>query len=71
MQEYHFKTIVGENGTITVKDVPLPQGETVNVTVVTMISKPELRDENPLLGSVIFYDGPFDGVATNDWDATK
>ena len=71
MQEYHFKTIVSENGTIIVKDLPMPPGETVDVTVVAVISKPELWDEYPLLGSVISYNGPFEGVAISDWDATK
>ena len=71
MQDFHIQTTVGENGTITIKDIPLAAGEAVEITVAQAHSNSKMLDEKPLFGTVLAYIDPFEGVAMNEWEAAK
>jgi len=57
--ETRIETIIQQDGTLTLKDLPFPAGETVEV-VVTPKSTPENGGAYPLHGTQIIYTEPFE-----------
>lgn len=69
MQAYRQETIVQQDGSLTLRDLPLQAGEKVEVIVI--VQSPAARSEHPypLRGTPITYADPTEPVAESDWDA--
>jgi hypothetical protein len=63
MQAFRVDTVIGENGSLTVENLPLKTGEAVEVIV--MVKSDADRDDNPypLRGMPVTYIDPFEPVA--------
>ena len=71
MQAHRADTTVSGDGSVTVRGLPFPEGEEVEVIVLPRPRrKAEAAGPAPLRGSVRRYDDPF-GPATSadDWEA--
>jgi len=72
MAAVHLQTVVGADGTLTLRDLPLLAGHVVDVLVRDRASsQKETANRYPLRGTSVEYKNPFDGVADDDWDAIK
>jgi len=71
MKAHHTKAFVEKDGSITVRNVPFPEGEQVEVFVQShekAVTK--TNGKYPLRGSVHRYEQPFDPSAnSSDWGA--
>lgn len=71
MEAHRTKAIVEKDGSITVRGVPFPEGEQVEV-IVRSREGPAAKSNGkyPLRGSVHRYDQPFDPASNaSDWGA--
>ncbi len=78
MNAHKIDTVLSEDGTLTLQDLPFHAGDMVEVIVVkTKTSQPQpappqkpQSDTNlyPLHGTVIRYDDPTEPVALEDWE---
>lgn len=68
MQAYRVETEVQQNGTLTVQNLPLRAGETVEVIILV---RPRLNQtmRYPLRGLPVEYRQPTEPVAQQDWEA--
>lgn len=71
MQEYRVKATIDSDGSLTIKHLPLPVGESVEVIILVQDRSSSLKDSYPLQGKKIIYRDPFDSVAENDWDVIE
>jgi hypothetical protein len=63
------ETTVDEHGEVVLKDLPFEPGQPVEVLVVS--KTPASRAAGSLRDSVLEFHGPFEPVASEDWDALK
>jgi hypothetical protein len=70
MQAYRVETTVQQDGMLTLSNLPLQAGETVEVIILI---RPSALPQNryPLLGLPITYVDPTESVAQADWEATQ
>lgn len=68
MQAYRIEAEVQQNGTLTVKNLPLRAGETVEIIILV---RPPLNQTlpYPLRGLPVEYHQPTEPVAEQDWEA--
>jgi len=71
MDTYRVKTTVSKNRTLTIKDLPFHEGETVEVLVNRRNQKSRYRERYPLRGEPYRYSDPFNSVAEDDWEILK
>lgn len=71
LQTYRVETVVSEQGVLTVRGLPFRKGEKVEVIILSPVRHSAKTTRYPLRGKVIRYDGPFDGVAEDDWDVLR
>ncbi|PSN18730.1 hypothetical protein C7271_11020 [filamentous cyanobacterium CCP5] len=70
MQAYRLKTIVSEDGTVTLQGLPFRPGETVEIIVLeeAKAGAESAAKDAPLQGSVLQYDNPFEPVDAEAWE---
>lgn len=56
MDVHELISVVGKNHSLVLDDLPFLEGQTVKVTVVREVTRPELGSKYPLRGKVIQYD---------------
>lgn len=77
MNAHKVKTILTENGTLTLLGLPFQAGESVEVIILSSQSESEkvsVSSSNvmPLHDSVLSYDEPFEpATASEDWEVLK
>lgn len=71
MQAYKVRGHVGEDGSLTVENLPFPAGEAVEVIVLAEARKRKEQQRYPLRGTVIQYIDPTMPVAEDDWEALR
>ena len=71
MQAYRVETIVVQDGTLTIKGLPLRTGEKIEVIILSSADKAEGVNRYPLQGKPVHYLNPFESVAENDWDVLR
>jgi hypothetical protein len=73
MQAYRTQATIKEGGTLTLKEIPFPAGERVEVIVLTAPASASDRDRRyPLRGMVYRYDDPFEpATSPDDWEANR
>ena len=71
MEAHRTEAVVEKGGSVTVRDVPFPEGEQVEVIVRSRERAHEQTDGgSPLRGSVRRYEQAFDPASDADnWDA--
>jgi hypothetical protein len=71
MQAYRVETTVQQDGTLTLSNLPLHAGETVEVIILVQPPFTMDRQRYPLRGVPVHYVDPTEPVAQEDWDAAK
>jgi hypothetical protein len=71
MQAYCVETILQQDGALTLSNLPLRAGETVEVII--LVRPPALVHLNryPLRGTPLTYVDPTEPVAQADWEAAQ
>ncbi len=79
MNAHRIETILTENGTLTLRDLPFQKGDAIEVIILERRSlrqseAPTSHSESnpyPLRGKVIRYDDPTEPVALEDWEVLQ
>lgn len=69
MNAHRIETVVGNDKTVVLKNLPFSEGERIEVIVL----EKKVENQNPLSlhGTVVRYDVPFEPVAAEDWEISK
>ena len=62
---------MGENGSLTVENLPFAAGEEVEVIVLAEARKARDQKLYPLRGTIIQFIDPTSPVAADDWEALQ
>jgi hypothetical protein len=71
MQAYRVATTLQQDGTLTLSNLPLRAGETVEVIILVSSPVAVDRQQSPLRGVPVQYIDPTEPVAQADWDAAQ
>ena len=71
MSAVHLQTVVGGDGTLTVRGLPSLAGHRVDVLVRDAPRAEAETDKYPLHGRPLRFEKPFDSVAEADWEAGR
>lgn len=71
MQAYRIETTLAQNGTLTLNNLPLQAGESVEVIILVQPAKDPHEQRYPLRGMPIRYTDPTEPVAQGDWEAAQ
>lgn len=63
MQALHLEIICKEDGVITMRDLPIHEGDSFEVVLIPRRSCASLQDRYPMRGEPVEYLGPFDPVS--------
>jgi hypothetical protein len=73
MNAYKVETILSEDGTLILKELPFQAGDAVEVIVLERVKQPERTAANqaenhpdPLRGKVLHYEAPFEPAVPLD-----
>ena len=69
MNAHRIETVVGNNQTVILENLPFQEGERIEIIVLE--KKVENGCSQSLRGTVIKYDAPFESAAVEDWEALK
>ena len=71
MQAYRVETVLQQDGMLTLGNLPLPAG--ASVEVIILVQPPASRRANPypLRGTPITYVNPTEPVAQTDWEVLQ
>lgn len=64
---YRTETVVAEDSTVQLRDLPFRPGEPVEAIVIGSGRVPAATGQAPLHGSVLRYEHPTEPVAADDW----
>ena len=69
MEAVRIEATIQPNGRVVLNDLPFEEGEQVEIIVLETNGKQTEPKSNPLKGSVLRYDDPFEPATPNeDWD---
>ena len=71
MQAYRVETTLGQNGTLTLTNLPFLQGETIEVIMLVQPFRASNHPAYPLRGTPVTYLDPFEPVAQTDWEVCQ
>ena len=72
MEVVRIEAKVQTNGRIILNDLPFEEGKDVEIIVMETNEKPTETESNPLKGSVLRYDDPFEPACPiEDWEALR
>ena len=73
MSTFRVDATLTEDGKITLDDLPFQAGDSVEIIIVPRANQPTEKHpyRSPLEGKVIYYDGPTDPIAQEDWEALQ
>ena len=71
MQTLHVETTCTEAGVLILRDLPIQEGDCVDVVVIPRSSAASMRDGYPLRGEPVEYIRPFEPVAESEWEAAR
>ena len=66
---HRLEVQAGPNGVIVLNNLPLKEGETVEILVLTHQGASASPDRYPLRGTPVLLEHPFKPVAEHDWEA--
>ena len=67
MNVHRIETILDQDGTLNLVDLPFHAGDAVEVIILPRQQKPAGQKKYPLHGTRIKYINPTDPVAEEDW----
>ena len=72
-KDIHVTTVVGADGSVRVDRLPFQAGQAVGITIHPLEQAPGSASPSryPLAGLPIEYREPFEGVASEDWEASR
>jgi len=68
---HRVETTLQEDGQLTVECLPFHAGQRVEVIILPRPNGPSASSPEPLRGTPVRYDRPFDPVADDEWEAQK
>jgi hypothetical protein len=71
MQAYRVETTLTQDGTLTLRNLPLQAGESVEVIILVRPSAVPGPQRYPLRGLPLRYIEPTEPVAQADWEALE
>lgn len=71
MQTCRVEATVSGSGTLTIKGLPFPEGDKVEVIVCSRKRERKFIERYPLRGQPIRYVDPFGSVAEDDWSVLQ
>lgn len=71
MEAYRREATIEHDGSLTLENLPLQAGSSVEVIILVQAAPPAQGDRYPLRGQPLIYHNPFDPVAHSDWDALR
>ncbi len=71
MNVHRVETVIRQDRTVVLKDLPFGVGERVAVIIFYCASKRSEKDRYPLRGTPIKYLNPTEPVAQEDWSISK
>lgn len=71
MNVHRTETIISQDRTLILKDLPFRVGESVEVIILQRSSGRSGKDPYPLRGSSIKYINPTEPVAPEDWSVSQ
>ena len=69
MQAFRTETRVQTDGNLTLRSLPFPPGEVVEVIVLASPKERASQTKDSLRGSVLRYDRPTDPVDDDEWES--
>lgn len=66
---HRIEVQAGPEGIIVLNSLPIEEGETVEIIVITGHKTENPAQEYSLQGVPVYFDRPFDPVAESDWGA--
>jgi hypothetical protein len=70
MNVHHAVAIVGRDHSLVLQELPFPEGQAVEVTIVPK-AQPKVEPKYPLRGSVKRFEHPTDPIVDDEWEANK
>ena len=67
MQAYRLETVVQQDGTLTLSNLPLEAGSNIEVIILVQPVATPRPSRYPLRGKPITYLDPLEPVAQSDW----
>ena len=71
MLAYRTETSILKDRTLTLRDLPFPAGEGVQVIVFPLTTETRSLNRYPLRGKPIHYEDPTEPVAVEDWETLQ
>jgi hypothetical protein len=71
LQTYRIESTIAEKGILTVRGLPFPKGEKVEVIILSPVRQAAKSKRYLLRGKLIRYDAPFESVAEDDWEVRR
>jgi hypothetical protein len=71
VQPLHVEAACTEDGIITLRNLPVRRGDSVEVVVIPRSSTASVQELYPLRGEPVEFARPFEPVAENDWEAVR
>ncbi len=71
MGKFKTKTTIAHDRSLRVTELPFQAGDEVEVIIESLDSPTVETNRYPLRGEVCTYEGPFDGVAIDEWDISE
>lgn len=72
MEAVRIEATVQSNGQVILSDLPFEEGDQVEIIILATTGKEALPRVNPLKGSVLRYDDPFEpAAAIEDWEVLR
>ena len=71
MKTFRTEITISDDKTLTIKELPFPAGDKVEVVVRSSKRRKKRGERYPLGGKPIWYIDPFKGVAEEDWAVLK
>ena len=71
MNVHRIETVIRQDKTVVLKNLPFQVGESVEVIICHRASKRNEKDRYPLRGTAIKYLDPTEPVADGDWSVSQ
>jgi len=71
MKAHSIKTVISQDKSLTLKDLPFHSGEQVEVIVLSKRRSKSSENPYPLRGIAIRYDQPTEPVALDNWEVSQ
>jgi hypothetical protein len=72
-KDIHVTTVVGADGSVRLERLPFQVGQAVGITIHPLETEPDTPSSSryPLAGLPVEYLQPFEGVDSDDWEASR